>query len=52
MGCKSTAGSGREFWADAAHSLGLLDTKLGIRCIQDLVPDDEIMHQEFFLRYC
>jgi hypothetical protein len=37
LGKKSTAGCGKEFWADAARSLGLLDTELGIRFIRDLV---------------
>jgi hypothetical protein len=41
MGRKSTVGSGKEFWAGAACSQGLLDTDLGIRFIRDLVADNE-----------
>jgi hypothetical protein len=52
MGCKSTAGYGREFWADAAPYQGLLDTDLGIRFMRDLVADNERIHQELIFGYC
>jgi hypothetical protein len=50
LGCKSSVGSGKEFWADAARILGLLDTELGIRFIRDLVADSEQTRHEAALR--
>ena len=47
---KSMLGSGKEFWADAARNVGLLDTTLGIRFIRDLVADSERTHLECILR--
>jgi hypothetical protein len=52
MSCKSTAGYGREFWANAAHYLGHLDTDLGIRFMRDLVADNERIHQDLTFGYC
>ena len=37
IACKSTVGSGKQYWAKSARKLGLVDTEHGIRFIRDLV---------------
>ena len=37
IACKSTVGSGKQYWAKSAGKLGLVDTDHGIRFIRDLV---------------
>ena len=37
IACKSTVGSGKQYWAMSAGKLGLVDTYHGIRFIRDLV---------------
>jgi hypothetical protein len=37
LACKSTVGSGKQYWASSAQRLGLLDSDQGIRFIRDLV---------------
>lgn len=37
LACKSTVGSGKQYWAKAAKKLGLLDTEQGIRFVRDLI---------------
>ena len=37
IACKSTVGSGKQYWAKSARKLGLVDTENGIRFIRDLV---------------
>lgn len=37
LACKSTVGSGKQYWAKAAKKLGLMDTEEGIRFVRDLI---------------
>lgn len=39
LACKSTVGSGKQYWARTALKLGLVDTEEGVRFIRDLVSE-------------
>jgi hypothetical protein len=37
LACKSTVGSGKQYWAKAAKKLGMMDTEEGLRFVRDLI---------------